>query len=158
MFRVVHWRYRNSTCILGDTNTKYLMFGSEPGTFGKKLLANVKNHKENDTTSRLEPKKKVVRRNISGRTQLYSIIQHCAVYCKHCTVHCWMRCAARCALPSICWVIVCISGCPVVDSTLLGSADWSMWRFDGRGANVSELLPAALSRDPRAWSWMWFGS
>ena len=33
-FRAVHWRYGNSTCIVGDSNTKNLMFGSERGTFG----------------------------------------------------------------------------------------------------------------------------
>ena len=33
-FRVVHWRYWNSTCIIGDSNTRGLMFGTEGATFG----------------------------------------------------------------------------------------------------------------------------
>ena len=33
-FRTVHWHYWNSTCIIGDSNTRNLKFGSEVGTFG----------------------------------------------------------------------------------------------------------------------------
>lgn len=34
-FRCVSWRYRNSTILLGDSNTGKLKFGEEKGTFGK---------------------------------------------------------------------------------------------------------------------------
>ena len=33
-FRVVSWRNWNSTCIVGDSNTGHLAFGTEAGTFG----------------------------------------------------------------------------------------------------------------------------
>ena len=33
-FRSVHWRYLNSTCIIGDSNTKNIKFGSGKGTVG----------------------------------------------------------------------------------------------------------------------------
>ena len=33
-FRAVHWHNWNSTCIVGDSHTKSLKFGTEPGTFG----------------------------------------------------------------------------------------------------------------------------
>ena len=33
-FRSVHWRYLNSTCIIGDSNTKGMKFGSGKGTIG----------------------------------------------------------------------------------------------------------------------------
>ena len=33
-FRVVHWHYWNSTCIIGDSNTRSLMFGTDRGCFG----------------------------------------------------------------------------------------------------------------------------
>ena len=33
-FRSVHWRYLNSTCILGDSNTRSIKFGTGKGTIG----------------------------------------------------------------------------------------------------------------------------
>ena len=33
-FRVVGWCYRNSTCVIGDSNTGKLKFGADKGTFG----------------------------------------------------------------------------------------------------------------------------
>ena len=33
-FRVLNWRNWNSTCIVGDSNTGHLTFGTEAGTFG----------------------------------------------------------------------------------------------------------------------------
>jgi hypothetical protein len=34
-FRCIHYKYLNSTCVLGDSNTEQLKFGDERGTFGK---------------------------------------------------------------------------------------------------------------------------
>lgn len=34
-FRCVHWRYLNSTCVIGDSNTKGIKFGEGKGTVGE---------------------------------------------------------------------------------------------------------------------------
>ncbi|NRB81765.1 MAG: alpha-ketoglutarate-dependent dioxygenase AlkB [Saccharospirillaceae bacterium] len=60
-FRVVHWYYWNSTCLLGDSNTKHIKFGSErgclgPATPGEKFFA--------PTINKIDPHKCVAYNNV----------------------------------------------------------------------------------------------